>query len=246
MGEAGGRVTPDQMSTRIQDGVLNGTKVPVADGGIASVAIVVCASDKGDGASLALVDLSQDAVSKDNVQMIDFSRGHTELVFDGACAEMLGEEGAGWTAVESLMNTAAVLFAWEQIGIADKALEQAREYALGRFAFGRSIASYQAIKHKLAKMYVKNTLARSNAYYGAWALNAKASDLAVASATSRVAAIQASLFAAEENIQTHGGMGFTWEFDCQFYYRRAKLLSLAVGSEKQWQGRLVDGLAASA
>jgi alkylation response protein AidB-like acyl-CoA dehydrogenase len=54
------------------------------------------------------------------------------------------------------------------------------------------------------------------------------------------------LFAAEENIQTHGGMGFTWEFDCQFYYRRAKLLSLAVGSEKQWQGRLVDGLAASA
>ena len=57
-------------------------------------------------------------------------------------------------------------------------------------------------------------------------------------------AIQASLFAAEENIQTHGGMGFTWEFDCQFYYRRAKLLSLAVGSEKQWQGRLVDGLAA--
>jgi alkylation response protein AidB-like acyl-CoA dehydrogenase len=87
-------------------------------------------------------------------------------------------------------------------------------------------------------MYVKNTLARSNAYYGAWALNAGASDLAVAAATTRVAAIQASLFAAEENIQTHGGMGFTWEFDCQFYYRRAKLLSLAVGSEKQWQSRL--------
>ena len=83
------------------------------------------------------------------------------------------------------MNTPAVLFAWEQIGIADRALEQAREYALGRFAFGRSIASYQAIKHKLAKMYVKNTLARSNAYYGAWALNAGASDLAVAAATAR-------------------------------------------------------------
>jgi acyl-CoA dehydrogenase len=178
--------------------------------------------------------------------LIDFSRGHSELTFNSACAEVLGEEGTGWAVVESLMNSAAILFAWEQIGLADKALEQAREYALGRFAFGRSIASYQAIKHKLAKMYVKNTLARSNAYYGAWALNAGASDLPVAAATSRVAAIQASLFAAEENIQTHGGMGFTWEFDCQFYYRRAKLLSLSVGSEKQWQRRLVDGLAASA
>ena len=185
LGEAGGAVTPDQISTSMADGVINGTKVPVADGGIADVAIVVCKSDGGDGATLALVDLSQDAVAKDNVQMIDFSRGHSELTFNGACAEVLGEEGAGWAAVESLMNSAAILFAWEQIGLADKALEQAREYALGRFAFGRSIASYQAIKHKLAKMYVKNTLARSNAYYGAWALNAGASDLAVAAATAR-------------------------------------------------------------
>ncbi len=246
MGEAGGRVTPDQMSTRMQDGVLNGTKVPVADGGIASVAIVVCASDKGDGASLALVDLSQDAVSKDNVQMIDFSRGHTELVFDGACAEMLGEEGAGWTAVESLMNTAAVLFAWEQIGIADKALEQAREYALGRFAFGRSIASYQAINTSWLKCTSKIRWRAAMPITVPGHSTLRPVTLRVASATSRVAAIQASLFAAEENIQTHGGMGFTWEFDCQFYYRRAKLLSLAVGSEKQWQGRLVDGLAASA
>jgi alkylation response protein AidB-like acyl-CoA dehydrogenase len=140
------------------------------------------------------------------------------------------------------MNSSAILFAWEQIGLADKALEQAREYALGRFAFGRSIASYQAIKHKLAKMYVKNTLARSNAYYGAWALNAGASDLAVAAATSRVAAIQASLFAAEENIQTHGGMGFTWEFDCHLYYRRSKLLSLNLGALPRWKDRLVTQL----
>ena len=64
MGEAGGAVTPDQMSTSIADGVLNGTKVPVADGGIADVAIVVCATDKGDGATLALVDLSQDLIDK--------------------------------------------------------------------------------------------------------------------------------------------------------------------------------------
>ena len=112
-----------------------------------------------------------------------------------------------------------------------------------RFAFGRAIGSYQAIKHKLANMYVKNTLARSNAYYGVWALAEGSDELPLAAATARVAAIQASTYAAEENIQTHGGMGFTWEFDCHFYYRRAKLLSLAIGSEAVWQDRLVSALA---
>ena len=69
------------------------------------------------------------------------------------------------------LDRAAVLLAFEQTGGADKCLEMAREYALGRYAFGRVIAGYQAIKHKLADMYVKNQVARSNAYYGAWALN---------------------------------------------------------------------------
>ena len=100
----------------------------------------------------------------------------------------------------------------------------AREYALGRFAFGRPIASFQAIKHKLADMYVAIELARSNAYYGAWALSTDAPELPVAAAAARVAASEAYFLAAKENIQTHGGMGFTWEFDCHLYYRRAKLL----------------------
>ena len=152
---------------------------------------------------------------------------------------VLGGEGAGWVAMESLLDRAAVLFAWEQVGLADAALEQARDYAMGRYAFGRSIASYQAIKHKLAGMYVKNTLARSNCYYGAWALDSGSSELALAAATARVGSIQASVHAAEENVQTHGGMGFTWEFDCQFYYRRAKLLSVNIGSEGYWQDRLI-------
>jgi len=91
-------------------------------------------------------------------------------------------------------------------------------------------------------MYVKNTLARSNCYYGAWALNADAPELRVAAATARVSATQAYYFASKENIQTHGGMGYTWEFDCQFYYRRAKLLSVAIGSEALWQDRLITAI----
>ena len=158
--------------------------------------------------------------------------------------EVLGETTLNPEDWESLLDGAAVLLAWEQLGLAETALTQARDYALQRFAFGRAIGSYQAIKHKLANMYVKNTLARSNAYYGVWALSEGSDELPLAAATARVAAIQASTYAAEENIQTHGGMGFTWEFDCHFYLRRAKLLSLAIGSEAVWQDRLVSALAA--
>ena len=98
----------------------------------------------------------------------------------------------------------------------------AKAYALERYAFGRVIASYQAIKHKLADMYVKNELARSNAYYGGWALGTDAAELPLAASAARVAASDAFWFASKENIQTHGGMGFTWEVDCHLYYRRAR------------------------
>ena len=118
----------------------------------------------------------------------------------------------------------------------------AKEYAMGRFAFGRPIATYQAIKHKLANMYVKNTLAKSNCYYGAWALATDAAELPIAAATARVSAIQAYYFSAKENVQTHGGMGFTWEFDCQFPYRRSKLLAVNIGSEATWQDKLITAI----
>ena len=131
------------------------------------------------------------------------------------------------------------LFAWEQVGGSQAALEQAKAYAMERYAFGRPIAGFQAIKHKLANVYVKNTLARSNCYYGTWALDENNAELALAAATARVSSTQAFYFASKENIQTHGGMGFTWEFDCQFPYRRAKLLSVNIGSESWWQDRLI-------
>ena len=242
LSENPGRVSPKGLSTRAEDGVLRGRKLPVADAERADFAVVVAASDRGDGATWYLVDLAQPAVEKVSVDMLDPTRPHSVVTFDAAEAERLGEEGGGWALTQRLLDRAAVLFAWEQIGGADACLEMAKEYALGRYAFGRSIASYQAIKHKLAHMYVKNTLARSNGYYGAWALASDAAELPLAAATARVAGIQAYYFASKENIQTHGGMGFTWEFDCQFYYRRAKLLSVNIGSEAMWQDRLITAV----
>ena len=129
--------------------------------------------------------------------------------------------------------------AFEQIGGADTCLAMAKDYALNRYAFGRQIASFQAIKHKLADMYVLNELGRSNAYFGAWALSTNAPELPEAAAGARISATDAFYNAAKENIQTHGGMGFTWELDCHLYYRRAKMLGLALGAPRVWKERLV-------
>ena len=240
IGEGSGRPSPANLSVKAVNGKVTGTKIPVPDGDIADFAVVVTSSESGDGASLYLVEL--EGTERESVDTLDPTRSHAKLTFNGAEASLMGAEGEGWTTVETLFNRAAVLYAWEQVGGSEAALDQAKEYALGRYAFGRPIAGFQAIKHKLANVYVKNTLARSNGYYGAWALTTDAPELPIAAATARVSGTQAYYFASKENIQTHGGMGFTWEFDCQFLYRRSKLLSVAIGSESWWQDKLITAI----
>jgi alkylation response protein AidB-like acyl-CoA dehydrogenase len=237
--------TPGNLSTRADGGRVSGTKIPVADGDVADFAVVV-ASEATGRAGLFLVDLKDGDLTCAPVTTVDPTRSHARIVFDGATAEPLGAAGAGWPLVERILDRAAVLVAFEQLGGAQAALDMAKEYALGRFAFGRQIASFQAIKHKLADMYVAVELARSNAYYGAWALSKDAPELPVAAATARVAATEAYYQAAKENIQIHGGMGFTWEFDCHLHYRRAKLTGLMLGSARRWKDLLVARLEAGA
>src|SRR6202007_1449654 len=135
----------------------------------------------------------------------------------------------------AVIDRAAGVIAFEQVGGAQAALDMAKAYAMERYAFGRPIGSFQAIKHKLADVYVATELARSNAYYGAWALSAEAADMPLAAATARVSASDAFFLAAKENIQVHGGVGFTWDYDCHLYYRRAKLLALSLGSQRYWK-----------
>jgi len=236
--------SPNSVKTKLSNGKLNGTKIPVADGETASVAIVlVNTGGIGEQAlSLAVVDLTDASVTRSPVNTIDPTRGHAEIIFDNTPAELLGNEGEGWSAYKRVEAGAAVLVAFEQVGGAEAALNMAKEYALDRYAFGRQIGSYQAIKHKLADMYVKLELARSNCYYGAMALSSDASDLEIAAATARIAATEAYRFAAQENIQTHGGIGFTWEANPQFHYRRSKLLALSLGSASRWKDRLISEL----
>ena len=211
------------------------------DGDIADFAIV--AVNGGAGAWLQLVELKADGVSRETVATFDPTRSHARIEFSGARADPLSNS-AGPDSVRTLLDYAAVPMAFEQVGGAQAALDMANAYAKERYAFGRPIGSFQGIKHKLADMYIQVELARSNAYYGAWAVHTAAAELPIAAAVARIAASEAGWFVTKENIQTHGGMGFTWQMDCHLYYRRAKLLSLALGGSREWKLRLVNELRA--
>jgi alkylation response protein AidB-like acyl-CoA dehydrogenase len=237
--EGQGRMTPDKVEARVEGGRITGTKAPVADGSIADFA-VVAARDESDDVSLYIVRLDGEGVTRDVLESIDPTREQARITFAGCPAELLGGKGDGWHIAGVVMDRAAILLAFEQLGGADRALEMARDYALERIAFGRQIGSFQAIKHMLADMYVSATLARSNCYYGAWALASGASERPVAAATARVSATTAFQQCAKNNIQVHGGMGFTWAFDCHLYYRRSNALSLALGGLSTWESLLIE------
>ncbi len=238
--EGPGPITAGGINATVSDGKLSGAKVPVTDGDIATVGLVL--AKEGGKPGLFLVDLTGAGVTREPVKTLDPTRDAAKLTFAGAKAERLGAAGEGLALLEQILDRAAVLISFEQCGGADRCLEMAKDYALERYAFGRVIASYQAIKHKLADMYVKNELARSNAYYGAWALNTGASELPVAASAARIAGSEAFWFASKENIQPHGGIGFTREMDCRLYYRRSRQLSLVAGAPRVWKERLVSQL----
>jgi alkylation response protein AidB-like acyl-CoA dehydrogenase len=232
----------DEVQTELDAGKLRGEKVPVLDGDVASLAVVLARD--GSGVSLVLVDLEADGVSRHALKSFDPSRSQARLVFDGAPADRLGEKGQGASQAERLLDRAAVTTGFEQIGGAEAALELTKTFTMGRYAFGRPVASFQALKHRMADVYARNQIALSNGYYAAWALSHDNEELPLASCNVRVAASEAFALASEEMIQMHGGVGYTWEYDCHLFYRRAKLLSLALGSPSLWREKLIRRLEA--
>jgi acyl-CoA dehydrogenase len=243
--EGPGAVTPKSIRASVRGGKLSGKKIAVIDGMDADYAVVLARSsdEAGErGLTLALVDLKGAGVKRRAQDSIDPSRKHAEIVFDGAAVEPLGKIGEAWSITNRVLDHAAILTAFEQVGGADACLVMAKEYAMTRYAFGRPIGSFQAIKHKLADVYINNELARSNAYYGAWALSTGARELPLAAAAARNSATQAFDFAAKENTQTHGGIGFTWEVDCHLFYKRSRELALSLGAQRLWKDKLVTEL----
>lgn len=242
--EAPGQSILSTQSCTVRDNKISGRKIAVLDG-IGADQAIVSALDSDGNDTLYLVALDQAGVTRSAAKSIDPTRPMATLQFDAVGAEPLGDKGDTANAallLEQLFTRTAVLTSFEQIGGCDAVMQMGMDYGKQRFAFGRPIASFQAIKHLFANMYVATELARSNAYYAAWALHTNAEELPLAAATARVSAIDAYYFCSKENIEAHGGMGFTWEFDCHLYYKRAQLLSSSIGSSRWWREKLVTTL----
>jgi alkylation response protein AidB-like acyl-CoA dehydrogenase len=242
LAERPGQNGVEGVEARCEGGRITGSKLPVPDGDVADYAVV--AARDGSGVSLYLVSLSEAGVEREAIRSFDPSRSVARLVLEGAPAELLGEAGRGAELAEKVLDRAAVLLAFEQMGGAARAFDMTRQYTLERYAFGRPIASFQAIKHRLADLWCEIELARSNCYYGAWALSNDDPELATAACLARVQASEAFNRACVEMIQLHGGVGFTWEYDCHLFYRRAKWTAAVLGTPTTWREKLITRLEA--
>ncbi|GGE15761.1 acyl-CoA dehydrogenase [Polymorphobacter glacialis] len=229
-----GAVNPGVLAVSASGNALSGVKSPVPDLPGAHLAIVAAAGP--DGPSLWLVDLA--GANVETVETLDLVRRHGRLTLSNTAAEPLGDASH----YQQWLDRAAVILAWEAIGTASSAMNMTVEYAKTRVAFGQTIGRYQGVKHKCADMFIKIELARAHALHGVAMIGSDGPELRQAAAAARVASIDAATYCGEEAVQLHGGIGFTWESDCQFYYRRARAISASLSGRVWWADRLVRAL----
>jgi alkylation response protein AidB-like acyl-CoA dehydrogenase len=209
---------------------LDGVKSFVLDGHTAGLLIV--AARTGAGVSLFLVEGDAEGVTRRRLETMDMTRKQAEVSLSSVrvpASALLGADGAGWAVVERVLEKAVVALAAEQVGGAQRCLDMAVEYAKVRHQFGRPIGSFQAIKHKCADMLVQVESARSAAYYAGWAAGEDNDELPLVAPLAKSYCSEAYFFCAAENIQVHGGIGFTWEHDAHLYFKRAKSSELLFG-----------------
>ncbi|MGH9064543.1 MAG: acyl-CoA dehydrogenase family protein, partial [Acidimicrobiales bacterium] len=211
---------------------LSGTKMFVLDGHTANL-IVVAARSAGsggtEGISFFTVDASAAGLTRTALPTMDQTRKQAKLEFSNVPASLLGEEGAGWAALSKTLDQVAVCLAAEQVGGAQRCLDMSVEYAKVRIQFGRPIGSFQAIKHKCADMLLEVESSKSAAYYAGWVAAEDTDELPVMASLAKAYCSDAYFHAAAENIQIHGGIGFTWEHDAHLYFKRAKSSQLLLG-----------------
>jgi alkylation response protein AidB-like acyl-CoA dehydrogenase len=210
-----------------RDFTLTGTKTFVIDGHVADLILVAARTSKG--VSLFAVDKGAKGLSRTALPTMDQTRKQARLDFDGTPARLVGQEGKGWEILGTVLDLAAVALAAEQVGGAQKVLEMAVEYAKVRVQFGRPIGSFQAIKHKCADMLLEVESAKSAAYYGMWCAAEMNQELPSVASLAKAYCSEAYFHAAAENIQIHGGIGFTWEHPAHLYFKRAKSSELLFG-----------------
>jgi alkylation response protein AidB-like acyl-CoA dehydrogenase len=215
-------------ATKDGDGyALDGTKMFVLDGHTASVILVAARTDAG----VSLFSVAGDAsgLTRTPLSTMDQTRKQARLEFSGTPAKLIGTEGEGWSTLERVLDLAAVGLAAEQVGGAQYCLEMAVQYAKDRVQFGRPIGSFQAIKHKCADMLLEVESAKSAAYYAGWCAAELNDELPSVASLAKAYCSEAYFHVTAENIQIHGGIGFTWEHPAHLYFKRAKSSELLLG-----------------
>ncbi|WP_239312224.1 MULTISPECIES: acyl-CoA dehydrogenase family protein [unclassified Frankia] len=206
---------------------LSGSKTYVLDGHTADLVLVAARTTAG--VSLFAVPGDAPGLTRTALPTMDLTRKQARLDFDNTPARLIGADGDGATVLPRVLDTAAIGLAAEQVGGAQKVLEMAVEYAKIRVQFGRPIGSFQAIKHKCADMLLDVESAKSAAYYGLWAAAESNDELPVVASVAKSYCSDAFFHCAAENIQVHGGIGFTWEHPAHLYFKRAKTSQLLLG-----------------
>lgn len=211
---------------------LDGVKSYVVDGHIADLLIVAARAPKTSGLEgLALFTLAADAsgVKRRQLAAMDPTRKIAQIEFSGAQASLLGNFDDGAKAIERTLDQAAIALANEMAGGAQTMLDSAVDYAKMRVQFGRTIGSFQAIKHKLADLLLEVELAKSAAYYAAQAAAANDPEWPALASLAKAATSETYMHAAAECIQIHGGIGFTWDNDTHLWFKRAKSSEVFLG-----------------
>jgi alkylation response protein AidB-like acyl-CoA dehydrogenase len=215
-------------ATKKGDGwVLNGHKMFVLDGHVANLIIV--AARTAAGVSLFAVQGDAAGLTRTPLPTMDQTRKQARLEFADTPAALIGTDGGAEAGLTKTLDLAAVALAAEQVGGAQHVLDASVEYAKTRIQFGRPIGSFQAIKHKCADMLLEVESAKSAAYYAAWAAAEDSDELPVVASLAKSYCSEAYFHAAAENIQIHGGIGFTWEHPAHLYFKRAKSSELLLG-----------------
>ncbi len=217
---------------------LRGHKNYVLDGHTAD--LVLAAARTAAGVTLFVVESSAPGLTRQVLPTMDMTRKQARLEFADTPARLLGVEGAAWPVLSRTLDLAAVALSCEQIGGATRVLEMAVEYAKVRHQFGRAIGSFQAIKHKCADMLVEVESGKSAAYYALWAATELNDELPAVASLAKAYCSDAFFHCAAENIQIHGGIGFTWEHPAHLYFKRAKTSQLMLGDPSYHRDLLAD------
>jgi acyl-CoA dehydrogenase len=213
---------------------LTGVKRGVPDGAIAAQAVVVARA--GHGVGLFRLDLAAHPEVVHPLPTMDGTRRLAELRLDGTPAEPLGDSPGNPTGAAAVLTAirrrVLALLACEAVGVTQRALDIATEYARTRTQFDRPIGSYQGVAHRLANVYTALELARSLAYRAAWCVSADAPEVDEAVASATASAGSAAVFGCENAIQAMGGIGFTWDHPLHRFYKRAQWIEAFDGSSR--------------